>query len=325
MTVDNGFPVGYFYIVSKLNGLALDIDTTEPIAAGSMLITAPIKEEKPARDTQLWIHQNGKCYGLSIYLHILICHVGFLTNKHCGLVMDIGRSKKFFALFTGEQHLYVDVMKHEERALDQRFGYSPELGYIYTLCEPNDVLDIRKRIAEAGATIMIHEKNEDTATSQNQFWTFRAADPHKKLDSSDDDEDDDKRARLRAWFGNWWGWGKDDENDLLNEKELNQAHKKVYETNKSHLSYEVIAGAVAVQAVQMYIQRQEEMGEDVHFKGAKQAIAAYAAKEMVKMFLERGTDDDDDDDDDDVKEKKQNLLQNMATSAATNYFESKYK
>lgn len=31
MTVTDSFPLGYFYIVSKFNGLVLDIDKTEPI------------------------------------------------------------------------------------------------------------------------------------------------------------------------------------------------------------------------------------------------------------------------------------------------------
>jgi hypothetical protein len=73
------------------------------------------------------------------------------------------------------------------------------------------------------------------------------------------------------------------------------------------------------------MQQQEEQGESVHFKGAKEAIAAYAAKEMVKMFTERGTDDDDEDDNEEQKEKKQSMLQGMATSAALNYFDSNFK
>lgn len=74
----------------------------------------------------------------------------------------------------------------------------------------------------------------------------------------------------------------------------------------------------------MYMQQQEEMGESVHFKGAKEAVAGYAAKEMVKMFMERGTDDDDDDDDE-QKQKKEGMLSKMAQSAAVNYFETKCK
>jgi hypothetical protein len=72
------------------------------------------------------------------------------------------------------------------------------------------------------------------------------------------------------------------------------------------------------------MKKKEEDGEDVRFKGAKEAIAGIAAAEMVKMFMERGTDDDDDDDDDEKKQQKQSMLQKMAVSAATNYYETKY-
>ncbi|KAI8330546.1 hypothetical protein BD560DRAFT_416249 [Blakeslea trispora] len=305
MTQD-GFPNGYFYIISKMNGLAIDIDTTEPPKAGTKLVTATKKESKPERDTQLWIHQNG-----------------FLTNKFSGLVMDIGRSKKFIDIFTGSLHLYVDVMKEEESANDQRFGYDHENGYIYTLFETNQVLDIRKKEVEEGATIMLYEKNEVIEEGINQLWDLQLADPPKVIDSSDDEEDDGKRARFSAWFGSWFGWD-NKKKDVLQERDLEKAHEKVYKKNKSHLSYEIIAGAVAVQAVKMYLDQQEANGEEVHFKGAKEIIAGFAAKEMVKMFMERGTDDDDEDDDEEQREKKQGLLQKMATSAAVNYFDTKY-
>ncbi|KAI7884977.1 uncharacterized protein EV154DRAFT_521870 [Mucor mucedo] len=306
MTVTDSFPLGYFYIISKFNGLALDIDKTEPIEAGSKVVTAVKIEDRQLRDSQLWIHQNG-----------------FLTNKLGGLVLDIGRSKSFMAIFSGEEHVYVDNMKHENDARDQRFGYSSEHGHIYTLFETNDVVDIRKKKEEPGAAIMIYHKAENVEEGINQLWDLQLADPPRVLDSSDDEEDDDKCARLRSWFGNWGGWGKDDKEAVLKEKELKAAHEKVYEKNKSHLSYEVIAGAVAVQAVKMYMDQKEEAGEDIHFKGAKQAIAGYAATEMVKMFMERGTDDDDEDDDEEQKEKKKSVLQNMAVSAAQNYFDMK--
>lgn len=31
MTIADSFPIGYFYIISKLNGLALDIDMSEGV------------------------------------------------------------------------------------------------------------------------------------------------------------------------------------------------------------------------------------------------------------------------------------------------------
>lgn len=39
MTVDtDSFPIGYFYIISKLNGMALDIDTSQPIGVSRSFI-----------------------------------------------------------------------------------------------------------------------------------------------------------------------------------------------------------------------------------------------------------------------------------------------
>lgn len=85
MTIEaDTFPMGYFYIISKMNGLALDIDFSEGPAkvsisshikskntlsafcqAGTKLVTATKKEDKLERDSQLWIHQNG----MSLSIH----------------------------------------------------------------------------------------------------------------------------------------------------------------------------------------------------------------------------------------------------------------
>lgn len=70
----------------------------------------------------------------------------------------------------------------------------------------------------------------------NQLWTLELADPPKVIDSDEEDEaDDHKCARLRAWFGSWGGWNKSAKDNVLQEKELKEAHKKVYEKKKSHL------------------------------------------------------------------------------------------
>lgn len=135
------------------------------------------------------------------------------------------------------------------------------------MSDPNDVVDIRKKNAEVGATIMIYKKAEVVEEGINQLWDLQLADPPKQIDSSDDEDDDNKSARLSAWFGSWWGWGDDDKNDLLREKELEKAHKKVYEKKKSNLTYEVIAGAVAAEAVKQIIAKQEQEGQTVYFKG----------------------------------------------------------
>ena len=97
------------------------------------------------------------------------------------------------------------------------------------------MVDIRKRKEEPGATLIIYHRSEKPLEEgKNQLFDLQLADPPQVLDSSDE-EDDSKSARLRAWFGNWGGWGSSDKQNVLKEKELKEAHKKVYEKNKSHL------------------------------------------------------------------------------------------
>ncbi|KAI8379210.1 uncharacterized protein BYT42DRAFT_568010 [Radiomyces spectabilis] len=302
MTVtENVFPIGYFYIISRLNGLVLDIEDPATAAPGSRIVTKTKLEKSPERDSQLWIHQNG-----------------FLTNKLSGLVLDVNRATNFTAIFTGEEHLYLDQMKEQDAANDQRFGYEAPTGIIYTLADPNTVVDIKGGKSEVNARVMVYKRKEEAEEAMNQRWNLELGDP-LKVDDDDDEEDDSKSARLRAWFGSWIGWG-DKKREVLNEQELGEAHKKVYKEKKSHVSYELLAGAAAFEAVRAWEKKKEESGEEVKYGLAKKLVAGLAAAELVKLFQERGSDDDDNE----VKEEKQSLMQKMAAKAATNYFESKY-
>ncbi|KAF7728494.1 hypothetical protein EC973_006047 [Apophysomyces ossiformis] len=308
MTVtDSAFPIGYFYIISKMNGLVIDVHDPETADVGSKIVTMQKKENSPERDSQLWIHQNGNAW------------IGFLTNKLSGLVLDVDRAKNFTAIFTGENHLYLDKMKEEDRAKDQRFGYDEATGFIYTLHDPSVVVDIRKKLSEEGAVVMVYDRKEDKMPA-NQLWSIEPADP-PLVDTDDEDEDDSKRARLRAWFGQWSGWG-DKKKEVLNERELNEAHEKVYTKKKAKLSHELLAGAAAYEAVKAWERKQQEEGKEVHHATAKKLIASIAAAELVKLFEERGSSSDDEDES--KKEEKKGLMQRMAVSAATNYFEAKH-
>lgn len=83
MTVsDTSFPIGYFYIISQMNGLVLGIRGDQETATvqynrhfqvtmgilisfvilqiGSKIVMVEKKLESPERDGQLWIHQDGK-------------------------------------------------------------------------------------------------------------------------------------------------------------------------------------------------------------------------------------------------------------------------
>jgi hypothetical protein len=79
--------------------------------------------------------------------------------------------------------------------------------------------------------MVYHKKPVEEA--KNQHWTIEPADPPRMIDSDDEDEDDSKRERMKAWFGNWKGWGHLKKREILNEKELEEANKKVYKENKS--------------------------------------------------------------------------------------------
>ncbi|KAI8375985.1 uncharacterized protein BYT42DRAFT_572982 [Radiomyces spectabilis] len=304
MTVpESSFPIGYFYIISKMNNLVMDIRDPANAGVRSKIVMAAKKPESPERDTQLWIHQNG-----------------FLTNKATGLVLDIHKAESFIAIFTGENRLYLDNMKEQEMANDQRFGFEAEPGYIYALSDPNIVADIHHENPKEDARCMVY-KRKPVEQASNQLWTVELADPPKVVDSDDESEDDGKRARFRAWFENWHGWG-NKKKEVLDEKYLDKAHKKVYKEKKSHVSYELLAGAVAFEAVNAWERKQKEDGKEVQHKLAKQLIASVAAAELAKMFAERGNDDDSDDED--KKVAKKSMLERMAVSAATNYFEAKH-
>lgn len=185
-----------------------------------------------------------------------------------------------------------------KQANDQRFGYDAEAGYIYALSDPDLVVDIRHEDINEDARVMIYKK-KPLEEAKNQLWTIELADPPRKIDSDDEDEDDGKRERMKAWFGNWKGWGHK-KREVLSEKELEEANKKVYKEKKPKArqvqpsqaclalwlslyvsSYELIAAAAAYEAVNVWEQKQKEDGKDVQHATAKKFIASYAAKEVI--------------------------------------------
>ncbi|CAO3625051.1 unnamed protein product [Cunninghamella echinulata] len=299
MTIES-FPLGYFYIVSELNGLVLDVLEGEDGGDGSVIVTAVKKEKSPERDSQLWMHQDG-----------------FLTNKAVGLVLDVDKAGTFKAIFTGEERLYLDEMKDAELANDQRFGFDGQ--FIFLLNEPDQVIDIRKSEQEPGAKLVVFKRKQEN--NRNQRWTILLGDPPKVVDP--EEEEDGKSERLQAWFGNWFGWG-DKKKAVLKERELDEAHTKVYKEKKSHVSHQLLAGAVAYQAFKVWEKQKEESGEEVEHSTLKKIVASIAAAELVKVVEERGGSDSDDEDDDDKKKEKKGLMENMATSAAMNLIASKY-
>lgn len=92
------------------------------------------------------------------------------------------------------------------------------------------VVDIRHEDLKEDARVMVYEK-KPIAEAANQLWTIELADPPRMIDSDDEDEDDSKRERMKAWFGNWKGWGHK-KGEVLAEKDLEEANKKVYKDKK---------------------------------------------------------------------------------------------
>ncbi|KAI8380322.1 hypothetical protein BD560DRAFT_387860 [Blakeslea trispora] len=302
MTVpEETFPLGYFYIVSQMNGLVLDIRDPENATVRSKIVMENKKPLSPERDSQLWIHQDG-----------------FLTNKASGLVLDINRSESFMAIFTRENRLYLDQMKDAETADDQRFGYDSENGYIYALSDPDIVFDIYHKEETEDARVVVH-KRKPVEEAQNQLWTIELADPPRRIDPEDEEEDDGKRERFKAWFGNWKGWHHSKKSEVLAESDLEEANQKVYHEKKHSATYELIAAAVAYQAVKMWEKKQEEEGNEVQHGTAKKLVAAFAAKELVKILQERNDAEEVEND-----QQKKEWITKMTTSAASNYFDQKH-
>lgn len=92
------------------------------------------------------------------------------------------------------------------------------------------VVDIRHEDPNEDARVMIYRK-KPVENAINQLWTIEPADPPRMIDSDDEDEDDSKRERMKAWFGNWKGWGHK-QREVLAEKDLEEANKKVYKEKK---------------------------------------------------------------------------------------------
>lgn len=136
-----------------------------------------------------------------------------------------------------QTHLLSPFFSWIQQANDQRYGFESDPGFIYQLSDPNMVLDIRHEDTNPDARVMIYPRKPLTVPEgkpkpvKNQLWTLELSDPPRQVDSDDEDEDDSKRARMRAWFGNWKGWG-ERKKEILHEERLHEAHEKVYKDEK---------------------------------------------------------------------------------------------
>lgn len=103
------------------------------------------------------------------------------------------------------------------------------------MSDPETVYDIKGADKDEKSRVIVY-KRKDLSDAKNQSWTIELGDPPKAVDEDDEEEDDTKRARFRAWFGSWFGWGHN-KNDMLDERDLTEAHEKVYKKKKAKLRY----------------------------------------------------------------------------------------
>lgn len=144
------FPEGYFYILSRKHGFALDVydgGTSE----GTNLIVWPQKFQDS--DNQLWSFEGGR-----------------LTNKKSGHVMDISSSA-----FKKDKTIVQKKRKPNKQS--QEWIY--DQGFICSKEYPSLVLDIRGDSPKGGAQVLLY-KRKDT-DNLNQLWQFE---PYQQFENA---------------------------------------------------------------------------------------------------------------------------------------------
>ncbi|CEG68789.1 hypothetical protein RMATCC62417_04981 [Rhizopus microsporus] len=135
------FPEGYFYILSRKHGFALDVydgQTTE----GANIIVWPQKFQDS--DNQLWSFVNGR-----------------LINKKSGHALDISSSA-----FKKDK----TIVQKKVKASKQSQEWVYDQGFICSKEYPTLVLDIRGDSAKGGAQILLYKRKE--TDNLNQQWHF---------------------------------------------------------------------------------------------------------------------------------------------------------
>ncbi|KAJ8657071.1 hypothetical protein O0I10_007151 [Lichtheimia ornata] len=141
------FPPGYFYIISRKNGYALDVYDGQT-KTGANIIIWPQKFADS--DNQLWSFDGGR-----------------IVNKKSGHVLDIqsGAFKKDKTIVQN---------KRKEKNQSQEWGY--EHGYIHSVVYPTMILEIKSE--DGGAQVLLERKDENNL---NQQWYLE---PHQIFETS---------------------------------------------------------------------------------------------------------------------------------------------
>ncbi|KAI9469925.1 MAG: ricin B lectin domain-containing protein [Benjaminiella poitrasii] len=138
LTAVQEFPEGFFFIRSKFQSFAIDVN------GGSMTNDANIiiwPQKMVDSINQLWMHEEG-----------------FLINKKSGLVLDIrGGSIE-------RNKMIIQYARKPGLAHNQRWTYKD--GYIFPTTAPHLVLDIKNSEFKNGNTIFLNAKNLHSSTQQ---------------------------------------------------------------------------------------------------------------------------------------------------------------
>ncbi|KAI8978005.1 hypothetical protein BDB01DRAFT_907646 [Pilobolus umbonatus] len=135
------FPQGYFYILSRKNGFALDVADKQGREDSGVIVWSQKFQDN---DTQLWAYDDGR-----------------IINKSSGLVLDIN-SSAFKKDKTIVQKKRKPVRQSQEWIFDQGFICSKEY--------PTLVLDIKGDSSKDGAPILLYKRKE--SDNLNQLWQF---------------------------------------------------------------------------------------------------------------------------------------------------------
>ncbi|KAL1927580.1 hypothetical protein VTP01DRAFT_3817 [Rhizomucor pusillus] len=133
------FPSGYFYIISRKHGFALDVYDGQT-KTGANIIVWPQKFQDS--DNQLWTYDNGR-----------------IVNKKSGHVLDVSSSA-----FKKDKTIVQNKKKDNHPA--QEWGF--ENGFIYNKVYPTMVLDIKGDSDSGGAQVLLYNRKD--SDNLNQLW-----------------------------------------------------------------------------------------------------------------------------------------------------------
>ncbi|KAL0079943.1 carbohydrate-binding module family 13 protein [Phycomyces blakesleeanus] len=142
----NYVPSGYFFIASQFNGKVLDVEKASTKDGAKICVWA---KKDTDSDNQQWEYRNGH-----------------LINKYSGKALDIKGGK----IKHDTRIVQEDIKEASEEADSQRWLIDPQY-YIHTAADTSLVLDIRGAEDEDGAEVILYEKREGTASS-NQRWNL---------------------------------------------------------------------------------------------------------------------------------------------------------